>query len=106
MIGSAAGTRSTTADRCRGVAPSTRSHSATIAERSWRAVNCSAAALSRFHGASSARESGCMPEPTTARTPALETWNADAARPPSRPISTCRVMISANGERQMFPVHT
>ena len=47
-----------------------------------------------------------MPEPTTARTPALETWNADASRPPSRPISTCRVMISANGERQMFPVHT
>jgi hypothetical protein len=47
-----------------------------------------------------------MPEPTTARTPALATWNADASRPPSRPISTCRVMISANGERQMFPVHT
>ena len=47
-----------------------------------------------------------MPEPTTARTPALAMWNLDAARPPSRPISTCRVMISANGERQMFPVHT
>ena len=69
-------------------------------------MNRSATAVCRFHGASSARESGCMPEPTTARTPALAMWNRDAARPPSRPISTCRVMISANGERQMFPVHT
>jgi hypothetical protein len=37
---------------------------------------------------------------------ALGAWNVDAPRPPSRPTSTCRVMISANGERQMFPVHT
>jgi hypothetical protein len=48
-----------------------------------------------------------MPEPTTARTPALEMdverRRDSSAQPPDQHVP---VMISANGKRQMFPAHT
>jgi hypothetical protein len=92
-VDNAAGAYSTTADRCRGEAPSTRCAAVTMDELSCRAANVLAAIPSSPHGCNCARLSGCIGAPTTACTPALDIWNSLAARPPRRPTSRCRIKI-------------